>query len=102
MPAFKPIGAPHACEIPYCLGNLHLIESMPWTDDDYAVSAVMQAAFANFIKTGDPNGPHVPEWPAAGADDPAPPVMTVDVQSQAAPSTTEARYQFLDQVVGRQ
>jgi para-nitrobenzyl esterase len=100
-PEFKLIGAPHACEIPYCLGNLNLIEGMPWTEDDHKVSAVMQAAFANFIKSGNPNGQGVPEWPAAGADDPAPPVMTIDVQSQAAPSTTEARYQFHDRAAGR-
>jgi len=101
MPQIKLIGAPHACEIPYCLGNLDLIEGTPWTDDDHAVSEVMQAAFANFIKSGNPNGQNVPEWPAAGADDPAPSVMTIDIHSQAAPSKTEARYQFLDTVGAR-
>jgi para-nitrobenzyl esterase len=100
-PAFKLIGAPHACEIPYCLGNLDRIDGVPWTPEDHQVSATMQAAFAHFIKTGNPNGLGVPEWPAAGADDPAPAVMTIDVQSHAAPSTTEARYQFLDQASGR-
>ena len=96
------IGAPHASEIPYCLGNLDLLPGTPWTDDDYTVSELMEAAFANFIKTGNPNGSGAPEWPAAGADDPAPPVMTIDVQPHVAPSTTEARYQFLDRVgVGR-
>ncbi|MBK8019095.1 MAG: carboxylesterase family protein, partial [Betaproteobacteria bacterium] len=101
MPAYTPIGAPHACEIPYCLGNLDLITGTPWADEDHQVSATMQAAFAPFIKTGNPNGPGVPEWPAAGAGDAAPAVMTIDVQSRAAPSTTEARYQFLDQLAGR-
>lgn len=98
MPPMKLIGAPHACEIPYCLGNLDLIKDTPWTEDDHAVSKVMQAAFANFIKTGNPNGPGVPDWPAARPEDAAPAVMTIDVESQAAPSTTEARYQFLDRV----
>ncbi len=97
-PTLKPIGAPHACEIPYCLGNLDLVQDIPWTADDHAVSEVMQAAFAQFIKTGNPNGPGVPNWPAATAEEPAPPVMTIDVQSQAAPSNVEARYQFLDRV----
>lgn len=98
MPPMKLIGAPHACEIPYCLGNLDLVDHIPWTEEDYAVSAMMQPAFANFIKTGNPNGPGVPDWPVAEAEDTAPPVMTIDVRSQAAPSTSEARYQFLDRV----
>src|SRR6478736_864409 len=32
MPAFVPIGAPHACEIEYCMGNLDLIKDYAWTD----------------------------------------------------------------------
>jgi para-nitrobenzyl esterase len=78
------------------------MEGIPWTDDDYVVSEWMQEAFANFIKTGNPSTPGLPEWPAAAANDPAPPVMTIDVQPAVAPSTTEARYQFLDRVgIGR-
>jgi para-nitrobenzyl esterase len=98
MPAMKMIGAPHASEIPYCLGNLDLLDEVPWTEEDRIVSEVMHTAFANFIKTGNPNGKGVPDWPVARADDPAPQVMTIDVHSQAAPSTHEARYEFLDRV----
>jgi para-nitrobenzyl esterase len=98
MPAMKMIGAPHASEIPYSLGNLDLLAHIPWAEDDHIVSDVMHAAFANFIKTGNPNGKGVPDWPVARADDPAPPVMTIDVHSQAGPSTREARYQFLDRL----
>lgn len=97
-----PIGAPHACEIEYCLGNLDLLKDTPWTADDYIVSETMQAYFANFIKTGNPNAAGLPDWPAALAQDPAPPVMQIDVLSKAAPSTVEARYKFLDQVSANQ
>jgi para-nitrobenzyl esterase len=97
-----PIGAPHACEIEYCMGNLDLLKDTPWTADDYTVSGTMQTYFANFIKTGNPNGASLPEWPAAAAQDPAPPVMQIDVQSKAAPSTVEARYQFLDRSLSDQ
>ena len=48
MPA--PVGAPHACEIEYCMGNLDLVKEYAWTKDDYKVSETMQGYFANFVK----------------------------------------------------
>ena len=57
-----------------------------WTPDDYKVSEAMQAYFANFVKTGDPNGPGLPKWPAAtGGGDSQ--VMRIDVTPGAALET---------------
>jgi para-nitrobenzyl esterase len=92
----EPVGAPHACEIEYCMGNLDLIKEYAWTKEDYDVSATMQNYFANFIIKGNPNGDHLPEWPAAEANDTTPPVMVLDVQSKAVDAKEEARYLFLD------
>lgn len=92
----EPIGAPHACEIEYCMGNLSLIKDYQWTDDDYKVSAAMQNYFANFIKTGNPNGPGLAEWPKAEAMDTTPPVMVIDTESKAVKAQDDARYEFLD------
>lgn len=92
----EPIGAPHACEIEYCMGNLHLVTDYAWTADDYKVSGTMQDYFANFIKTGNPNGEGLPEWPAAGADDNSPPVMILDTESKAVDAQMDERYLFLD------
>ncbi|MFY7829000.1 MAG: carboxylesterase/lipase family protein [Flectobacillus sp.] len=92
----EPVGAPHACEIEYCMGNLHLIKDYAWTADDYKVSDTMCNFFANFIKLGNPNGDKLPEWPAAKAGDKQPPVMIIDVNSRAEKSTIEPRYDFLD------
>lgn len=91
-------GAVHSAEIEYALGNLDRNPVYAWTEDDYKVSEVMLGFFANFIKTGDPNGPGLPEWPAAGsgADDPSM-VMRIDVESKAEPEQHRARYLFLDQ-----
>jgi len=97
--AFKmpePIGAPHACEIEYCMGNLHLVTDHAWTGDDYAVSETMQNFFANFIMTGNPNSSKVPEWPAAKANDNNPDIMVIDVQSKSIKAADDARYIFLD------
>jgi para-nitrobenzyl esterase len=91
-----PVGAPHACEIEYCMGNLHLVKEYAWTADDFKVSDTMLNYFANFIKTGNPNGEKLPEWTAAKAGDATPPVMIIDVDSKTIKATTDARYEFLD------
>ena len=92
----KAVGAPHACEIEYCMGNLHLVDDYAWTKDDYKVSETMQNYFANFIISGDPNGKGLPKWPAAEAADTTPPVMILDVKSKAVEAEDDARYLFLD------
>lgn len=97
----KPIGAPHACEIEYCMGNLHLVTDYAWTKDDFKVSETMQAYFANFIKTGNPYGEGLPEWPAAEASDTTPPVMVLDTESKAVDASLDARYRFHDEVYNK-
>jgi para-nitrobenzyl esterase len=95
-PRPKPLGAPHACEIEYCMGNLHLIKDYAWTADDFKVSETMNNYFANFIKTGNPNGAKLPEWTVAKAGDATPPVMIIDVKSRNEKAKDDARYEFLD------
>lgn len=90
------VGAPHACEIEYCMGNLHRIKEYAWTADDFKVSETMLGYFANFIKTGNPNGDKLPQWPAAKAGETRPPVMVIDVESRAENAPNDARYEFLD------
>ncbi|WP_428666008.1 carboxylesterase/lipase family protein [Runella sp.] len=96
----KAVGAPHACEIEYCMGNLHLVKDYAWTADDYKVSETMLNYFANFVKTGNPNGDKLPEWPVAKAGDATPPVMILDTESKAEKAVNDARYQFLDKAYG--
>ena len=91
-----PVGAPHACEIEYCMGNLHLVKDYAWTADDYKVSETMLNYFANFIKTGNPNGGKLPEWAAAKPGDANPPVMVLDTESKTVKATDDGRYEFLD------
>jgi len=92
----EPIGAPHACEIEYCMGNLGLIKEYAWTAEDYKVSETMLSYFANFIKTGNPNDSGLPEWPSAASNDPNPPVMILNVESKAVKADNDARYLFHD------
>ncbi|HMQ45889.1 MAG TPA: carboxylesterase family protein [Saprospiraceae bacterium] len=95
-PMPEPVGAPHACEIEYCMGNLHLVDDYAWTKDDYTVSATMQEYFANFIKTGNPNHSTLPEWKTADATSTSPAVMIIDVESKTIAAPHDARYHFLD------
>jgi para-nitrobenzyl esterase len=90
------VGAPHACEIEYCMGNLHLVKEYAWTADDYKVSETMLNYFANFIKTGNPNGSKLPEWTVAKAGDATPPVMILNTESKTVNAANDARYEFLD------
>jgi len=57
-------GAVHSGEIEYALGNLAGNPVYAWTAADRAASATMEGYFAQFIKTGDPNGADLPPWPA--------------------------------------
>jgi para-nitrobenzyl esterase len=99
-PPPKAVGAPHAAEIEYAMGNLPRIDVYAWTEDDFEVSQTMQNYFANFILTGNPNGKGLPQWPAAKAADATPPVMIIDVESKAVEAKNDARYLFLDETYG--
>lgn len=99
QPALKmpePVGAPHACEIEYCMGNLYLSKEHGWTNDDYKVSTTMQNYFANFIINGNPNGVALPDWPAAEPNTTEPDVMIIDTNSGAVKAKGDARYLSLD------
>lgn len=88
-------GAVHSAEIEYALGNLPTNRTYDWQPEDYKVSEIMQAYFANFIKTGNPNGLGLPIWPAAGSSGTVQ-VMNIDVNTRAEPEKNRGRYLFLD------
>ncbi|MDT0690018.1 carboxylesterase family protein [Salegentibacter sp. F188] len=99
-PQQQPIGAPHAAEIEYFMGNLDLFDTYDWTEEDFTVSATIMQYLANFIKTGNPNGENLPEWPAAEAHDATPPVMIIDSKSKFKDAEKDDRYLFLDKAYG--
>jgi para-nitrobenzyl esterase len=96
----RPRGAVHSAEIEYALGNLATNKAFAWTPDDYKISEVMQGFFANFVKTGNPNGPGMPQWPAANSG-PLIQFMRLDLDSRAEAEKTRERYLFLDGVYGK-
>jgi para-nitrobenzyl esterase len=96
----EPIGAPHASEIEYCMGNLQSNKNYNWTADDYKVSKTMENFFANFIINGNPNGADLPEWPTAKPGDKNPEVMNIDVDLKVMKATDDAQFEFLDKNYG--
>jgi len=95
MPTPPARGAVHSAEIEYAPGNLATNKVYAWTDDDYKVSRTMEEYFANFTKTGNPNGSKLPKWPAANSDKSVP-VMHIDVETRMEPEKHRERYDFLD------
>lgn len=91
------LGAVHAAEIEYVLGNLSTNDLYAWSEEDHRVSDMAQGYFANFIKTGDPNGDDLPSWPATGEDNP-PTVMYLDATPEAKDAPHRDRYMLLDQI----
>jgi len=57
------VGAPHATEIPYVFDTVAARYGDKLTPADESVARTANAYWTNFAKTGDPNGPGLPQWP---------------------------------------
>jgi para-nitrobenzyl esterase len=58
-------GVPHGAEVPYVFATLGAgpMPGPPPTPEDQAVARMVNTYWATFARTGDPNGPGLPEWP---------------------------------------
>ena len=82
QPAIAP-GAVHSADIEYAMGTLDTNEYYDWNEDDYAISKLFLTYYANFCKTGNPNGKGLPQWTAITKENlEAAPVMKIDVESK--------------------
>ena len=95
-PQPKLNGAVHSADIEYAMGNLPTNRVYDWQPDDYAVSDIFSSYYANFIKTGNPNGLGLPEWaPVNGKT--APEVLQMDINTfEKTDPAMEHRYHVID------
>ena len=63
------MGTPHVADLFYVFQHFEPNDSsVAWTEEDRRLGELMASYWTNFAKTGDPNGPGLPEWPAFGED----------------------------------
>ena len=97
QPAIAP-GAVHSADIEYAMGTLDTNEYYDWNEDDRAISKLFLTYYANFCKTGNPNGKDLPQRTAITKDNlDAAPVMKIDVESkEVASPEKENAYRTLE------
>ncbi|HXN11128.1 MAG TPA: carboxylesterase family protein, partial [Steroidobacteraceae bacterium] len=75
--------APHTAEIPFALDSLASSEPIigPVTPEKQALADQVSSAWVNFARTGNPNNPRIPAWPAFDTHNRA--AMLIDDQWKA-------------------
>ena len=97
-PAPQDKGAVHSADIEYAMGTLPTNRIYNWQPADYMISDIFNQYYINFVKTGNPNGLGLPEWPSTNGKAIAP-VLQIDENTVVkTDAQMEKRYEFIDQL----
>ena len=82
----------HSDDIEYVFGTIDTRPDAVWRPEDRKLSQQMMDYWTNFAKTGNPNGPGLPEWPRFDKDGA---ILHLDSEITTGPDTVRSRYEFL-------
>lgn len=78
-------GAGHGSDVPFAFQTLATRRGEPGPEDK-KLSEIISSYWSNFAKTGDPNGPGLPEWPAFTKRDQKVMVFDKDISARQVPN----------------
>lgn len=82
----------HSDELEYVFGTLDERRGSTWRPEDRTLSEKMMRYWANFARTGDPNGEGLPHWPRHDREKQ---ILVLDGIIAAGPDAARAQFQFL-------
>jgi len=91
-PAHPHPSAFHSNDIEYVFGTLDTRKGSVWRAEDRLLSDQVMSYWTNFARTGDPNGPGLPDWPPYGVKDE---IIHLDKTITVQPDARRPRYEFL-------
>ncbi len=96
-PKGPQLGAFHSSDIEYVFGQLDSRPHVEWKPENRQLSEQMQKYWANFARSGDPNGAGLPKWPIYSSAD-GWQVMYLNEPPAARKDDLRGRYLFLTAV----